>query len=121
MIKRTALCLWAAAFVLLSCVPVQAADTQIYKTYENKTEGISVKYPSEWRMQEGLGGGIVSFVPPMNKVSPIIAENVTVASQPLLGMGLDDYTKLNEQQFAGETGAELLESKPVKVSGRAGH
>ena len=107
-----------AACILLSCA-AQAAEL---KLFQDKGEGVAFQYPGDWRLQPKTKGSIATLFAPDGKASLILPENISVASQPMLpDMDLAAYTRLNENQLSGETGAELLESKPVDIGGIPGH
>ena len=107
------------AVCVLFSPPAQAAQM---KTFADKSEGVTFQYPDGWRLAKKTKGSIATLFAPSEKASPVMAENISVASQPMLpDMDLEAYTKLNENQLAGETGAELVESKAMNIGGMPGH
>ncbi len=97
-----------------------------YAVYENKADGVRLKYPVNWKViDHPAGGTMVVFIAAKQNamdVTPAIA-NVAVQSLSSLNVRPERYTETVVRQITGTFGdaIEVLEDNSTRFAGRRGH
>lgn len=97
-------------------------QTQFPFLYRSDANGLSMKYPSSWRLiesEENLGT-IATFKPEENEsflITPEVNIEVAQSSAP----SLDKYTTDNVYQITQLPQAKIIDSRPIKLANGNGH
>ncbi|MBF0484890.1 MAG: hypothetical protein HQL16_00080 [Candidatus Omnitrophica bacterium] len=96
-----------------------------FRTYENKTEGFSIKYPGDWKVVErNQPGAIVGFVSPKEGPLDTFLENIAITKTDLSKrpMTMKEYTDLTiKQMTAIFNNIKVVESADLLLSRHLAH
>ncbi|AWB44460.1 hypothetical protein DCC85_09635 [Paenibacillus sp. CAA11] len=93
------------------------------KDYENAANGISIKYPSDWQLQEGASGSLAAFLSPAEGSDDVFQENVSLTVQDLSAqpMNLKQYVELSENQVKNMLKGTLEKNEATKLGDLDAH
>jgi hypothetical protein len=126
--RKKVLLITAASVVgtlLLGGLIMMAITSSQFKTYSEETYFIKIKYPNNWTAAPGYEGTVVTFLSPQEDALDTYQENFNIAVKDLskTPMTLDEYTQTAIKQLAWlfKANLEVVESKPVTISGQRGY
>ncbi len=100
-------------------------DDEDYSVFVNEDVGVSIKYPTDWDIQEYIQNTVVTFISPYDSEIDTVLENCNVVVEPIppRTTNLDEYTELikNQMNSVFKHYIEVKESKSIRFGGRRGH
>ncbi len=96
--------------------------TQFPFLYRNDATGISMKYPSSWKLsQSGSDRGIIAKLTPQKDESYLITPEVSIQVALSNTESLEQYTTKEVYQITKLPQAKIIDSRPVPFAKGAGH
>lgn len=94
-----------------------------YLTYDDPLKGFTIKYPPNWQETKLDSSQVdVVFQSPLESISDSFTENSLVIIQKVLGMSLEDYTKVSLDKFKTRLGlVGPIEDSPTTLAGFPAH
>ena len=96
-----------------------------FSTYADKDSGYSIKYPSDWALEQQAGGTSVIFLSSQENDLDIFRENVSVVVQDISAhpMDLQKYSELavSQMELVFKENLVILESAPARFAQRQGY
>ncbi|OGX08322.1 MAG: hypothetical protein A2Z88_05770 [Omnitrophica WOR_2 bacterium GWA2_47_8] len=117
----------AGTVALIVLVIYLMTGKQAYKLYQNDRVGISIKYPSNWKVIENPeGGAVVVFLSPKENALDAFFENVSIVVQDLppgKAITLQEYSNKAVEQLTVtlKKTVEVVERSPATLDGRAAY
>jgi len=99
-------------------IPENTIEEQVSErqTYENKTDGFSLQFPSTWTFQEQAYGASVVFSSPTSETDKI-KENVAITRTPLnKTYTVEEYYIINKERLATQNGYNEIENSIIKIN-----
>jgi serine/threonine-protein kinase len=93
-------------------------------TYTNEEEGISIDYPSDWKIQTGIDDiTVVSFSSPLQSKADMFQESVSVMIQDFseTGMDLETFDQDNKTVLPlYMENLKITKEEPIEINGEPG-
>lgn len=101
---------------------LKTATEPNFKYYNNPTEGIKIKYPSDW-VQEDLLGGFSFFFHPLGNLNGYQAEGLTITPGIISeDVTLEMYTNSYIKELKNsDPNVKIIESAKSKLAGNAAY
>jgi hypothetical protein len=96
------------------------ATQNIFKVYENSSQGIKVLYPSGWqsKQEQDPQHSVTLFLSPKENSADQVRERMLLRINRLpINLSLDDYTKKVIESQQNNTNFRIVESNPTILSG----
>lgn len=97
-------------------------ETQFPFLYRNDAAGVSMKYPSSWKLaQLKQDQGTLATLTPQKDQSYLITPEVSIEVALSNAKSLEEYTNNAVDQITKLPQAQIIDSHPVPFAGEAGH
>jgi len=97
-------------------------QTQFPFLYRNDATGVSIKYPSSWKLaQSGQNQGTIAKLTPEKEQSFLITPEVRIEVEQSPTDSLERYTTNEVYQITQLPQAKIIDSLPVSFAGGDGH
>lgn len=96
-------------------------QTQFPFLYRNDANGISMKYPSSWKIAKSGDRGTIAKLTPQKDRSYLVAPEVSIEVEPSNADSLDKYTTNSVYKITQLPNAKVIDSRPVSFAGAKGH
>ena len=95
-------------------IPQESTNT---KTYENSANGIKIKYPKDWTIQEGLMGSLAAIISPLEDTNDKYRENFNIITENIPeNIDLDKYKDASLELLNNLiTNYKLLKSEKTNI------
>lgn len=100
----------------------EADQTQFPLVYRNSIHGISIKYPSSWKLSlPELESATIAQLTPQKDESFLIVPTVEIKVSNAEAESLDQYTTNLVYQITQLPKVKIIDSRPVEFAGNSGH
>lgn len=96
-------------------------QTQFPFLYRNDVNGISMKYPSSWKVQSSQNQGTIAQLTPQEDQSYIVSPEISIEVERSNAESLDKYTTNAVYQITQLPQVKVIDSRPTPFAGENGH